>query len=60
MSKVENPNPVIFNGDKKAHDSDKLRLEAELNPEIDDEIDNYEVFDLIRNVNDPEHPLTLE
>ena len=42
----------------------------ELNEEIDDEIDVDEstdfysakiiVFDIIKNINDPEHPLTLE
>lgn len=28
--------------------------------ETEDEIDEYEVFDAIRHINDPEHPLTLE
>ena len=26
----------------------------------EDELDSYEVFDMLRHINDPEHPLTLE
>ncbi len=31
-----------------------------MNEKIIEEIDSYEIFDIIRNINDPEHPLTLE
>ncbi|TNY20742.1 hypothetical protein DMC30DRAFT_340550, partial [Rhodotorula diobovata] len=30
------------------------------NPDIEDCIDQDEIFDLIRSISDPEHPLTLE
>ena len=33
---------------------------TDLDPSVFDPFDPREVFDLIRNVNDPEHPLTLE
>jgi len=33
---------------------------AELDPSVRDPFDAREIFDLIRDVNDPEHPLTLE
>ncbi|CAF4582994.1 unnamed protein product, partial [Rotaria magnacalcarata] len=34
--------------------------ESDLNNDVPDNIDCREVFDLIRTINDPEHPLTLE
>lgn len=33
---------------------------TELDESVRDEIDAREVFDMIRDINDPEHPLTLE
>lgn len=27
---------------------------------MEDPIDEYEIFDMLRHINDPEHPLTLE
>jgi metal-sulfur cluster biosynthetic enzyme len=36
------------------------RLKLELDPNHDDEIDALEVFDMIRHIDDPEHPNTLE
>jgi len=33
---------------------------ADLDESIQDPFDSREVFDLVRNINDPEHPLTLE
>jgi len=32
----------------------------ELDWQIDDDIDTHEVYDMIRHINDPEHPNTLE
>ena len=31
-----------------------------MDPEVEDEIDSWEVFDMIRHIDDPEHPNTLE
>jgi len=35
-------------------------IAAEDDPEADDPIDSLEVFDLLRNIKDPEHPHSLE
>lgn len=54
MSSKDNANPLI-------HQSvtPRQRLENEDNG-VHDKIDAREVFDHIRDINDPEHPLTLE
>lgn len=40
--------------------NDRVTTADELNDEIEDEIDAREIFDHIRSIKDPEHPLTLE
>ena len=35
-------------------------IQSELNPNINDQFDRYEIYDLLRHIKDPEHPLTLE
>lgn len=55
MSRLENVNPEVF---ERVKDRD-IRPEEE-DDNVHDEIDSREVFDLIRCINDPEHPLTLE
>uniref|UniRef100_A0AAG5D813 MIP18 family-like domain-containing protein n=1 Tax=Anopheles atroparvus TaxID=41427 RepID=A0AAG5D813_ANOAO len=52
---LENINPNVY---KKCEDR-KLTIDDE-NEDVVDPFDEREVFDLIRNINDPEHPLTLE
>ncbi|PBC31059.1 hypothetical protein APICC_02545 [Apis cerana cerana] len=53
--KLENINPKLY---KKI---DERQITAEDEDEgIVDEFDAREIFDMIRNINDPEHPLTLE
>ncbi|XP_074110113.1 MIP18 family protein galla-2 [Cotesia typhae] len=52
---LENINPKLY--DKLG---DRLITNDDYNEDIVDEFDSREVFDLIRNINDPEHPLTLE
>ena len=52
---IENLNPTIY---EKI--SERTLSDADLNNDIEDEIDEREIFDLIRNIQDPEHPLTLE
>ncbi|XP_063701400.1 MIP18 family protein galla-2 [Culicoides brevitarsis] len=54
-STMENLNPSIFR-----RTNERPITEEELDESIVDPIDQREVFDLIRNVRDPEHPLTLE
>lgn len=52
---LDNVNPVIF--EKK---QDRTISKREQDDTIVDEIDSREIFDLIRGIKDPEHPLTLE
>lgn len=52
---LENVNPKLY---KKIED--RQITAAEEDEDIIDEFDAREIFDLIRNINDPEHPLTLE
>ena len=57
----QNLNPLIkTNLYKYKKDFLKERQKLENDNKIEDEIDNYEIFDLIRNINDPEHPYNLE
>ena len=59
MEEGTNKNPVIFS--KRHYDELKQsRLTEELDLSVEDVIDNFEVFDIVRNIQDPEHPLTLE
>ena len=54
-SKIENVNPSVY----QKLDIRKLTSTDDDN-EYTDEIDEREVFDYIRSIQDPEHPLTLE
>jgi len=52
---IQNANPKVY---------EKLQVRPVTSEEEDndvhDSIDAREIFDIIRNINDPEHPLTLE
>ncbi|XP_011877787.1 PREDICTED: MIP18 family protein CG7949 [Vollenhovia emeryi] len=52
---LENINPKLY----KKLDDREITVE-EQDEDVADEFDAREVFDIIRNINDPEHPLTLE
>lgn len=52
---LENANPVIFQ-----RSGDRLMTPRDEDEDIHDPIDPREIFDLIRSINDPEHPLSLE
>ncbi|XP_018327291.1 MIP18 family protein galla-2 [Agrilus planipennis] len=52
---LENSNPNIYN-----KVSERNITADEEDDSVVDEIDSREIFDLIRGINDPEHPLTLE
>eukprot|EP00953_Heterococcus_sp_UTEX-ZZ885_P036502 18796-Heterococcus_DN1.PRE.7 len=59
----QNANPTIYLPDSSAarrKEADLSRLDLHDSDVARDEIDAAEIFDLIRHVNDPEHPLTLE
>lgn len=54
-NELENINPNIY------HKTDKRQeTNADWDDNVADPFDEREVFDIIRNINDPEHPLTLE
>ena len=61
---------VQENPTKQLEEFEKARIEKEMkwfqdedtiaDSDSGDELDSYEVFDMLRHINDPEHPLTLE
>ncbi|KAK3725571.1 hypothetical protein RRG08_042989 [Elysia crispata] len=55
MSELDNANPLVFEITK-----DRQILPEEEDDSVTDKFDRREIFDLIRVINDPEHPLTLE
>ncbi|MEE6473691.1 hypothetical protein FKM82_010140 [Ascaphus truei] len=54
-SQLENANPLIYR-----RSGERPVTAQEEDGEVADRIDGREVFDLIRSINDPEHPLSLE
>eukprot|EP00611_Tribonema_gayanum_P023803 TRINITY_DN5088_c1_g2_i2.p1 TRINITY_DN5088_c1_g2~~TRINITY_DN5088_c1_g2_i2.p1 ORF type:complete len:165 (+),score=57.94 TRINITY_DN5088_c1_g2_i2:91-585(+) len=61
LGEKQNPNPTVFAprvSSRKEKDLSLLDEDDEMAAR--DEIDAAEIFELIRHVNDPEHPLTLE
>ncbi|GJQ70911.1 hypothetical protein Trydic_g828 [Trypoxylus dichotomus] len=52
---LENVNPNVYN-----KIDDRSVTTEEEDDDVVDEFDTREIFDLIRGINDPEHPLTLE
>ncbi|KAI4471185.1 hypothetical protein MML48_1g17997 [Holotrichia oblita] len=52
---LENVNPNIY-----SKIDDRLITLEEQDDDVEDEFDAREIFDLIRGITDPEHPLTLE
>lgn len=55
QSGPQNLNPTIYE-----RTEERAAQESDYDNEIREEIDRREIFDLIRSINDPEHPLTLE
>lgn len=53
----QNENPTIYRREKVAQ---KYESPADIDEHTRDEFDSQEVFELIRDIQDPEHPLTLE
>jgi len=53
-----NANPTVYRAEEKLEDKvTRTDIDDEETP---DEFDALEIFELIRGINDPEHPLTLE
>lgn len=57
---LENPEPKLYEAFQLEGAQKKQREEAEEDDTIDDPYDELEIFELIRHINDPEYPLTLE
>jgi metal-sulfur cluster biosynthetic enzyme len=53
---MENPNPIIFEQNSKI----SRNTDGDYDESIIDEFSVSEIYDHIRTINDPEHPLTLE
>ncbi|KAM8851718.1 cytosolic iron-sulfur assembly component 2B isoform X2 [Synchiropus splendidus] len=54
-TQLENANPVIFQ-----RSDERLLTATDEDEDVHDPIDDREIFDMIRSINDPEHPLSLE
>uniref|UniRef100_A0A8C1K9U8 Cytosolic iron-sulfur assembly component 2B n=1 Tax=Cyprinus carpio TaxID=7962 RepID=A0A8C1K9U8_CYPCA len=54
-TRLENANPLIFQ-----RSGDRLLTATDEDEDAADPIDDREIFDLIRSINDPEHPLSLK
>ncbi|XP_069464778.1 cytosolic iron-sulfur assembly component 2B isoform X2 [Ambystoma mexicanum] len=54
-TQLENANPLIYQ-----RQGERPLTAREQDEEFHDQIDEREIFDLIRSINDPEHPLSLE
>lgn len=54
-AELENINPNVYQKTDERKETD-----VDWNDEVADPFDEREIFDIIRNINDPEHPLTLE
>ena len=53
--RLDNVNPTLYD-----RTLDRAVTEADYDDDIEDPVDVREIFDMIRDINDPEHPLTLE
>ncbi|KAI7900091.1 uncharacterized protein BX663DRAFT_439909 [Cokeromyces recurvatus] len=51
-----NANPTVYNTKSFI----RKETDTEYDDNVEDPIDEQEIFDLIRSISDPEHPLTLE
>ncbi|KAF9948505.1 Mitotic spindle-associated MMXD complex subunit MIP18, partial [Mortierella alpina] len=58
MTTLINQNPIIY--EASAGNSTREWREDDDNEDSVDAIDAQEIFDLIRSISDPEHPLSLE
>ena len=57
---MENPTPKLYEAFKLSDEEERERKLNEFNNDVEDPIDQLEVFELVRHLNDPEYPLTLE
>eukprot|EP01017_Pseudomicrothorax_dubius_P003502 TRINITY_DN10519_c0_g1_i2.p1 TRINITY_DN10519_c0_g1~~TRINITY_DN10519_c0_g1_i2.p1 ORF type:complete len:161 (-),score=45.75 TRINITY_DN10519_c0_g1_i2:103-585(-) len=55
-----NPNPVIYEAENLSDDEEYLKRKVCQGEDEREPIDKFEIYEHIRHINDPEHPLTLE
>ncbi|XP_066289537.1 cytosolic iron-sulfur assembly component 2B-like [Branchiostoma lanceolatum] len=55
QDRLQNANPQLY-----GRTSEREVTPEELDDDVEDKIDAREIFDLVRSITDPEHPLTLE
>lgn len=60
MADLVNPQPTVFMTDPQSLQRSDSQLARELDEGEEDPLDSLEVFELVRHIRDPEHPLTLE
>lgn len=60
MKAPENPRPSVHKQFVLGSVEQEQRCRKEEDEEQDDPIDSLEIFELVRHINDPEYPLTLE
>lgn len=59
MTTLANPSPVVHQEDECPGRS-PVEMAAEYDDGIEDAVDAWEIFEIIRRIRDPEHPHTLE
>ena len=57
---IQNKNPQLHSKFELSEAEKATRHAQEMDPNHEDPIDTLEIFDIIREILDPEHPLTLE
>lgn len=57
---MENTNPLIYESSSRNRDFDFQNVISVIDEEKTDPLTSQEIFELLRYINDPEHPLTLE
>ena len=55
---MENPNPIVFQVNDRLER--RVYSERDFDDTVDDPFTPQEVYQMVRSINDPEHPLTLE
>ena len=56
----QNPQPKLYSAYQLSAQQKKERQELELDDNVQDGYDELEIYELIRYINDPEYPLTLQ
>ena len=55
-----NPNPQVYHQSDQEDSRTEIEKEQEEDEQIADKLDQLEIFQHLKDINDPEHPLTLQ